>query len=96
MEITLGFGMTIDTERGTLRQWAVGRDGVKRWADTGDACDGCRRCGGEMKPSTAIAQTYTGTPDFSGGEVVTLSPGGHGKVVDCLKCEKCGHSVTTN
>ena len=34
--ITGGFGMTMDFERGTMRQWAMGRDGVKRWADNGD------------------------------------------------------------
>lgn len=71
-----------------------GRDGVKRWADTGDACEACRKCGGEMKPSKAIAQTLTGRPDFPGKEVVTISPGGPGRLIDCMKCEKCGHSVT--
>lgn len=25
--------MTLDLERGTMRQWVMGRDGVKRWAD---------------------------------------------------------------
>lgn len=33
--ITGGFGMTVDLERGTMRQWAMGR-GVKRWTDNGD------------------------------------------------------------
>lgn len=53
----------------------------------------CRRCGGEMKPSKAIENTYTGTPDFPDGDVVTISLGGPGKLVDCLKCRQCGHSV---
>lgn len=35
MTITGGFGITIDLERGTSRRWAMGRDGVKRWADSG-------------------------------------------------------------
>lgn len=35
MGITGGFGVTIDLERGTSRQWVMGRDGVKRWADNG-------------------------------------------------------------
>lgn len=26
--------MTMDLERGTMRQWVIGRDGVQRWADT--------------------------------------------------------------
>lgn len=34
--ITGGFGTTMDLERGTSRQWVVGRDGVKRWADNGE------------------------------------------------------------
>lgn len=34
--ITGGFGMTMDLTRGTMRQWVMGRDGVKRWADTND------------------------------------------------------------
>lgn len=48
-----------------------------------------------MKPSKAIAQTYGGSPDFPGGTVVTMSPEGPGKLIDCLKCEKCGHSVSS-
>lgn len=97
MAITGGFGTTLDLESGTSRQWVIGRDGGKRWADTGDAWKGCRRCGGEMKPSKAIAQTFTGGGDFPGdNHCVTLSPGGPGEMSDCLKCEKCGYSVTPN
>ena len=33
MPITGGFGWRFDLERGTMRQWAMGRDGVKRWVD---------------------------------------------------------------
>ena len=36
MGITGGFGTTMDLERGTSRQWVIGRDGVKRWADSGE------------------------------------------------------------
>lgn len=39
MAITGGFGMTMDLERGTMRQWVMGSDGVKRWADNGQPCD---------------------------------------------------------
>lgn len=56
--------------------------------------DKCRKCGGQMKPSKAIAQTYTGIADFPDGEVVTMSAGGPGKLIDCMKCVKCGWSVT--
>ena len=55
----------------------------------------CRKCFGKMKPGKAIQQTYTGYPDFPNCAVVTLSPGGPGRLVDCDKCEKCGHSVAT-
>lgn len=36
MGITGGFGTMVDLERGTSRQWVMGRDGVKRWADSGE------------------------------------------------------------
>lgn len=54
----------------------------------------CKKCGALMRYGLAIEQTYTGTPDFAGGEIVTLSPGGPGKLIDCLKCPQCGWSVT--
>ena len=34
MAITGGFGIEIDLGTGQQRQWVMGRDGVKRWADT--------------------------------------------------------------
>lgn len=55
---------------------------------------GCRKCGGAMKPGQALEDTFTGTPDFPGGEVVTMSPGGPGRLVPALKCEICGWSIT--
>ncbi len=54
----------------------------------------CSKCGGPMRPGKAIAQTWGGSPDFIGGEVVTMSPGGPGRLIDCLKCARCGWSVT--
>lgn len=55
----------------------------------------CRKCGGQMKASKAIEQTHTSGFGFRiGNRIATVSPGGPGKLVDCLKCEKCGHSVT--
>jgi len=57
----------------------------------------CKKCGGAMKPGKAIAQTWTGLPDFPGDKhCVTLSPGGSGKLIDCMKCEECGWSMTSN
>lgn len=38
-----GFGMTLDLETGRVRNWYVGADGVKRWADdakSGEVRDG--------------------------------------------------------
>ena len=55
----------------------------------------CKHCNGEMKPGKAIENTFTGMPDFPGDKhVVTLSPGGPGKLIDCLKCVSCGWSMT--
>lgn len=54
----------------------------------------CKKCGGEMKQGKALMQTVSGSPDFSGGEIVTLSPGGPGKLIDCVKCGDCGHSIS--
>lgn len=54
----------------------------------------CKNCSTPMRPGQAIQQTYTGTPEFSGSEIVTLSPGGPGKLIDCIKCPQCGWSVT--
>lgn len=52
MAITGGFGVTIDTKSGVSRCWFVGRDGIKRWADTGaptyPACD--RSACGDHRP----------------------------------------------
>ena len=54
----------------------------------------CRKCKGIMKPGKAIAQTYVGgMPDFIGdAHPVTFSAGGPGELIDCLKCQSCGHS----
>lgn len=52
----------------------------------------CKKCGGEMHRGKAIQQTFTGTPDF--GEVVTMSVGGPGRLIDCMKCKDCGWSTT--
>lgn len=56
----------------------------------------CPHCYGSMRPGKATMQTFRGFADFPGGEAVTMSPGGPGGLIDCLKCEKCGHSVTPN
>ena len=54
----------------------------------------CRKCGTDMAPGKALVQTFTrGSPDL-GGEVMTFSAGGPGKLIDCWKCVACGHSIT--
>lgn len=52
------------------------------------------KCGGKLKSGVALASTYTGVPDFPGGDVVTLSPGGPGQIISVIKCERCGKSFT--
>ncbi len=57
----------------------------------------CKKCGGEMPPSKAIASAYcAGEPDFPGDLVgMTMSIGvGAAKLVPCLKCVVCGWSVS--
>jgi hypothetical protein len=55
----------------------------------------CPTCHIKLKKGIAIEQTYTGIPDFFGSkEIVTISPGGNGKLIPCLKCPKCGYSIT--
>ena len=56
----------------------------------------CRKCGGQMRPGIAMAQTFAGgLPDFAGDEhASTFSAGGPGALTDCKKCEACGWSVT--
>lgn len=54
----------------------------------------CHKCDVEMQRGKALQQTFTGgSPDM--GSVVTFSAGGPGKMVACLKCPSCGHSVET-
>lgn len=54
----------------------------------------CRKCGSPMAPGIALANTMTGTGDFGRDDVVTMSPGGPGKLIDCDKCTACGWSVS--
>jgi len=55
----------------------------------------CKRCQVPLLPGKAMESTVRGIPDFPGGRcVVTLSPGGPGRLVECLKCPHCGWSVS--
>lgn len=72
MAITGGFGMTMDLERGTMRQWVMGRDGVKRWADNDEPC--------EKRP-----EDYD-LPPYPEGEVVGPCICGSWPGGKCLRC----------
>jgi hypothetical protein len=59
----------------------------------------CKRCAGEMREGVAIAPTWVlglpdfpGDPPFSPGQTVTF--GGPGKLIACLKCKECGYSTS--
>jgi len=70
-------------------------DGMNEAMNRGEERELCRQCGGRMKDSQAIAQTFIGRGDFHDGDSqVTMSPGGPGALVDCRKCSECGWSVS--
>ncbi|WP_234265217.1 hypothetical protein [Hydrogenophaga sp. NFH-34] len=57
----------------------------------------CVKCGGRMRNGIAMDQTYNaGSPDFPGDTAgFTESPGGPGRIINVLKCEACGYSVSS-
>lgn len=74
---------------------AAGLPGQTRAGGDAGSDRGCKKCGGEMKQGLAIEQTFTGMPDFPGcRDVVTLSAGGPGRLIGCMKCVDCGWSTT--
>lgn len=57
--------------------------------EEGSANGTCRKCGGAMKPGQAAQ------PFYSCSDEGTCSPApGPARLIDCLKCESCGWSVT--
>ena len=55
----------------------------------------CKHCGVEMRAGIATGQTVvSGETDFPGSDVVTMSAGGPGVIIKCLKCPECGWSVS--
>jgi len=60
----------------------------------------CRQCGGKMKPGIALQNTVRrDISDFSCRETAdstgqTFSYDGSVKLINCLKCEDCGRSIT--
>jgi hypothetical protein len=58
-----------------------------------DSKQECKRCNVPMRPGKALVNNLGGVVDFAGDKYpVTMSPDGTAKMVDCLKCPKCGHS----
>lgn len=61
----------------------------------------CPKCkDGTLRPGVAMDQTWTsGIPDFPGSDInsrgQTFSPGGPGKMIKVLKCDKCGFSKSS-
>lgn len=77
---------------------AGGEGAAPQLVSEGSACPR-RGCDGRMVAGTALQQTLSpGAPDFPGDDgpdaVVTMSPGGPGRLVACWKCAVCGHSVS--
>lgn len=55
----------------------------------------CPRCGGELKRGVVLINQLSGMSDFIGDdEVVTVSFSGKAKLVEAIKCKKCGYSRT--
>lgn len=88
-------------EHHLIHRGAVTTGGMVLWWHNSQQIFGlCKHCHTPMQPGIAIQQTYTaGEPDFPSGQgdpnaIVTLSPGGSGKLIECLKCPQCGWSVT--
>lgn len=60
-----------------------------------EAAPACTRCGGAMKPGKAMGQTAVARRSSRGpNDVRTFYAGGSGRLIDCMKCERCGWSVT--
>lgn len=51
----------------------------------------CRKCGGECKPSKGFMNKHNIRKSYLREEVEFET-----KIVDCLKCENCGHSYCPN
>lgn len=55
----------------------------------------CPHDGATLVPGIALVQTWrVGVPDLGGDLIRTMSPGGPGRIIPCLKCPACGYSVS--
>lgn len=76
MSITGGFGVTMDLERGTLRRWVLGRDGIKRWADDGKP----------VEPALPQTRPCAAAAPAEPRRLVGCHECGYGKVPACWRC----------
>lgn len=68
---------------------------LKVWLHVIECAVRCKKCGSEMKRGIATGQAWSGVAGFTGDSyAVTLSSGGTGYLMPCLKCVACGWSVT--
>lgn len=58
----------------------------------------CKKCGGDCSKSKAIINLLSASSEWNDGDMLgaTLSPSNEGKLINCLKCKKCGHSFSTS
>ena len=83
--IGLGEVRSAGIRAATIGESSVCSDGAK-----------CKKCNGDMKKGKAIECKLTGYRDFASDKYpCTVSPDPRQPMlVDCLKCENCGHSIT--
>lgn len=91
----------LDTAKKSFMSYIVYRFGLQLWENNDYVWVytlhdlKCKKCGGIGKPSQALLNTIVGYEDFGndkGSVGTTLSRKGPAKIVDCMKCESCGHS----
>jgi len=54
----------------------------------------CPKCSGKMRKGIALKNILTGTPEWSGSTIVTMSASGKAKIIPAIKCSRCGHSLS--
>ena len=77
-----------------IKQWEADNDNLQ--INDADLKPICKKCGGSMKPSKALENTLVSSDDFGGDanqRGSTQSRSGTAILVDCLKCDACGHSI---
>jgi len=53
----------------------------------------CPKCSGKMRKDLGLKNTLSGTPEWPGSTVVTMSPSGKATFALVAKCSRCGHSI---